>query len=513
MAESLRPKLFACLRAVYKSNDSKESDSSPFVTLMKSIADVWFRTVFCTVIPLKILLRVIDVFLVFGIEFLHKFGLSYLSKKEKFLINSIKTETKGHKLGASVDGLIIAGNLTKSKLLYKAEVFDIEPLIKKCLKKDSYKNLKRFNFLSNAVIIESRSSERMLSLKKCKSVLQSNSLNASKAVELISSFTSPIISRQVFNEATRCILSWDMQLSNSIFTLFDQNGDEELEKSVISIGISLLVSDSIDQKLILCFHIFDTDRSGFLSSSELSHLVIQIENTLDGRSTFYQNESESMMKILDSNNDSKISIEEFMRTVKSHRLFKPILYYIQLVESKEENKSLYIENEYTDIHSPLSVSMNHSEDDSASDNLVEQNILEAEVDYVAPSYATIALEQDNHIKDRSLEQDKLSQNSLLEHIEINNEFPKDADKKASDEIDLQHIDNESPQSLMDQKKQRRMQFKPTTGRSESSGAVNLRNEQDYSICKEHHVDFPEVQADAKERDCARLCNKQSCLIY
>ena len=382
----MRPKLLNCLKAVYKKDDTKENNSSPFVSLMKNISEIWFKTLFSTVLPFKALTRVIDYFLIFGFEFIHKFGLAYLSKKEKFIINSIKIETKTLKLGASVDALIMAGNLTKAKLLYKAENFDVEPLIKKCMKKETYLKLNRFDYLSKAVIIESKASERIFRLKKAKAILDTCPLNVLNALEIINCFTTDVISRQAFYEITQKVASWDSLISNSIFTLFDQNGDEQIERSKISIGISLLVSDVINERLNLCFQVFDTDKSGYLSSAELSEMVIIIESALDGRSSFYQREAENLMRILDSNNDSKISIEEFKHTVMSNKIFKPILDYINLIESDEEMLQENGKNEYIDIHSPLSLSINFSEDGSGSDNLVEQNILEAEVDYQIPDF-------------------------------------------------------------------------------------------------------------------------------
>ena len=202
MAEKMRPKLYNSLKAVYSAAETKETDSSPFVNLMKNIAEVWFKTLFTTVFNQKAVLRIFDTFLVFGVEFLHKFGLSFLSKKEKFIINSIKTETKDLKLGFSVDALIIAGNVTKFKVLQNFESFDVEPLIKKCLKKPTYKVLKRFDYLSIAVVSESKSSERISRLKKSKSLLISSPLSLENALAIINSIKTETVYRSEFNEIT-----------------------------------------------------------------------------------------------------------------------------------------------------------------------------------------------------------------------------------------------------------------------------------------------------------------------
>lgn len=506
MAETMRPKLLNCLKAVHKGERSKESDSSPFITLMKNVADVWFRTIFSTLLPFKMLLRTIDVFLVFGIEFLQKFGLAYLSKKEKFIINSIKTETKGLQLGASADALIIAGNLTKSKLLNKAENFDVEPLIKKCLKKDSYLHLKRFNFLSKAIILESKSSERILRLKKCKNLLHENPLNAFTATAIIKALSSEKVTRTEFCKVTNEIANWAHLASNSIFTLFDQNGDEEIEKSLISIGVSLLVSDSIDAKLLLCFEVFDTDESGFLSTTELAEMVIQIENALDGRSSFYQKEAESMMKVLDSNGDSKISIEEFIKTVKANKIFQPIIEYIQMASADHIEKVL--EDQYEDIHSPLSVSINYSDNESASDNLIEKNILEAEIQYTEfENPDENILEDDPEKVKHDLEEEK--EETVEEILENQKDFMENSDKYISEE---KMYESFKASTDIEQEVNTR-NTKNNLNRSESTGGKieTLKNE--HSVNLEHFVDFPEAQNDTKDRDCVRLCSKESCYIF
>lgn len=493
----MRPKLQKALKAVYFNSGSKEFDMFPFITLMKNIADVWFKTIFATTLPMKSVLQIIDYFLIFGIDFLHKFGLSYLSKKEKFIINSIKSETKILNLGFSVDALIISGNITKSKLLRASEAFDVFPLIKKCIKKETYKSLKRLDYLSNAAELESKASERIERLKKCKKLLNETPLSVSNALEILSSLHSDPVMRHDFNNITLKVASWNPFLSNSIFTLFDQKGEEQIDKLGISIGIILLVESNIDNKLRLCFQVFDTDKSGYLSAVELTDMIIHIEYTLDGRSSFYQQESESMMKVLDSNNDSKISIEEFMKTVKSHKLFHPIIDFMQLLHDSNADTGLDMHKEYADIHSGISANENLSDD--ASDNLVEQNILEAEIEYVVPEFSDSRKPDTLDLDDKAEDFKEKSENEEIYSPNIEGIFSpiKSADIYSTNR---DRIASEASNKLH-------------SNRSEVTGLGLDSLDKEKSIGVDHFIDFPEVQTSYKERKCHRLCGETTCYIF
>ena len=84
--------------------------------------------------------------LIYGFEFIHKFNLALLREKEKRFIENIKIEVK--KLGndASVDSLIIAGNRSISKIFGEIINLKIELLIKKVLKKPTYRNFVRIDY-------------------------------------------------------------------------------------------------------------------------------------------------------------------------------------------------------------------------------------------------------------------------------------------------------------------------------------------------------------------------------
>lgn len=491
MAEKMRPKLLNCLNAVYKENSVKKNDTSPFYTLMKNIALVWFKTLLASMLPYKTLLRFLDIFLVFGIEFLHRFCLAYLSMKERFLINTIKSETKGLNLGSSSDALIIAGNLTKLKLLQKSENIKIEVLIKKCLKKETYLALNRFDYLSSAVIIESKTTERLNRVKKAKSLLKTTPLDSKTAILILKSFGQEKITRQDFNNLSKDLANWSPVTSNCIFSLFDENGDEEVEKLTLSIGICLMVESSLDQRIELCFNVFDIDGSGYLSSQELLEMIIKIESTLDGRSSFYTRETESLMKILDENSDSKISLEEFTSTVKNNKIFTPIIQFLQLFTNESNENFEIFEQDFVEIHSPINVSDDVSGNSSLSE--IEKNDKEGDV----------ILEY--------IEEVKSDKQVFIETEEY---------KKENNEFAIEVLEREEQAEVENEGNEHIVEESTVLGKSDES---NLEGK-DFLVFKHpstdkvtindyQAIDMPETKKYTTNRNCSRLCNRQVCNIF
>lgn len=557
MAEKMRPKLLNCLNAVYKENSQKINDTSPFVTLMKNIAQVWFKSLFVTMFKYKTLLRFFDIFLVFGLEFLHRFGLAYLSMKEKFLINSIKSETKGLKLGFSSDALIIAGNLTKFKLLQKTDNVNIEVLIKKCLKKETYLALNRFDYLSSAVILESKTTDRLNRIKKAKSLLKKTPLEPSAAMQLIKSFDQEIVTRQVFLNNSQSLLNWSPVTSHSIFSLFDENGEEKIEKLSISIGICLMVESSIDQSLELCFNVFDTDNSGYLSSSELLEMIIKIESSLDGRSSFYTRENESLLKILDHNNDSKVSLAEFASTVKTNKIFHPVIQFLQLFSSDpQETNEIF--QDFLEIHSPLSFSAELSVNSSLSEKNNEEIRVEDLEDQEDGKDVKLVLGKgdefsekegigdDNKEKSEESKENKgkIDQDAEIieKSIKVVNDFkvineeivikseeslsgneenmPKifentekiSASLGSSEEIERKIIDTDYNMHVVEE---RLTEDKTDKLLTPNRDILPFKHQ---SLCnnpslESQEIDIPEKINHPSDRSCSRLCTKQSCNIF
>ena len=275
-----------------------------------------------------------------------------------------------------------------------------------------------------------------------------------------------------------------------------------MEKAEILIGISLLASSNIDEKLQLCFKIFDSDYSGFLSSAELANMIIRIEGVLDGRSSFYQKEAENMMKILDINNDSKVSLDEFIKTVKSHKIFYPIIEFISLLDRNEEyNEAL----QYDNIHSPIVTYANYS-DDSHSDNFVEQNVLEAEIEDL-PDFEENYEKKIENNEDEGLSNEKLTKTQDSEYFSV------------KDEETERNFENPSQDYFSSIRKQNESPNKFSKNRSESVGTNAEKIDFEHSMKHEqttndeHFIDFPEAQRANKDRDCQRLCSKETCVVF
>lgn len=380
MAERLRPRLVKCLQAIFRTDSSpSQSDFSPFITTIKRIGEVWFSTLFCTMLVPSDLLRVWDVLFIKGFEFAQKFALVLLSRNEKFLRDNIKTEAKALNVGMSVDALIIAGNSTRVRLQKRVEKVPIEQLIKKAVMKTSYVALHREDFLPVAAQIEGSHMDRLLRLRQTKRLLQSSPLSFSDILSMFQAFDqiqlNDTVSRALFMTKATKDFKWSALTALNVFTLLDQTGSDTLDVRELKAGLAMLFSGTLEEKLRLCFHAFDADHSGYLDPPEVIDMIAIMESTLDGRSSFYRSQSASLYQLMDSNQDNKISVEEFVRAALQDSGAKPILDYINAIDGHDANAAdmrmvaiFNEEGEFEDIHSAIST----MEEGTAGSDLEEE---------------------------------------------------------------------------------------------------------------------------------------------
>ena len=366
MAERMRPRLVKCLQAIFRTDSApSQSDFSPFVTTIKRIGEVWFSTLFCTMLVPSDLLRVWDVLIIKGFEFAQKFALVLLSRNEKFLRDNIKTEAKALNVGMSVDALIVAGNSTRVRLQKRVEKIPIEHLIKKALVKSSYVSLHRDDFLPAAAQIEGNHIDRLLRLRQTKRLLQSSPLSFSEVLTMFQAFDqiqlNDSVSRALFMTKATKDFKWSALTALNVFTLLDQTGSDALDMRELKAGLAMLFSGTLEEKLRLCFHAFDTDHSGYLEPPEVVDMISIMESTLDGRSSFYRSQSASLYRLMDRNEDNKISVDEFVSSALKDPGAKPILDYINAIDGQDANAAdmrmvalFNEEGEFEEIHSAIS---------------------------------------------------------------------------------------------------------------------------------------------------------------
>ncbi|CAG9313000.1 TBC1D2_1 [Blepharisma stoltei] len=367
MASKLRPRLAATLKAVFnpKNSNTKEDDLTPFVSTIKRIGFSWFSTLFVpNVLPFD-LLRIWDNMLIHGFEFVLKLALTLLSKYEKFLRNTIKAETKAISLENSVDSLLVAGNLTRMKLMQKFEKLPIEKMIKKAIVKSTYKILKRDELLGQAENLEKNHLERLYRLRQSKMILRNRGLifSFNEALDIYQSFdqlNKEFVTREEFVKIAKMRLQWYPSHALNIFNTFDQEGNDSIEITQIKSGLAILTQCSIDEKLTLCFQAHDKERSEHLSPDDIFNLISCIEKSLDYRSEYFKTQSTGFFESLDINDDGKIPLAEFIRSAKIDPSCTPIIDFINAVESNEyiqvpemKMAQIHLEGTFSDIHSPI----------------------------------------------------------------------------------------------------------------------------------------------------------------
>lgn len=141
--------------------------------------------------------------MIHGFDFVFKFSLTLLSKYERFLKNTIKSETKNLGVGNSVDALIVVGNSARLKLFLKLEKIPIEKMIRKAISKPTYKALRRIDFIKQAENLEKNHLERLSRLRQSKMILRNKeapftSLEASDLFYAMDSLNKDFILREEF---------------------------------------------------------------------------------------------------------------------------------------------------------------------------------------------------------------------------------------------------------------------------------------------------------------------------
>ena len=293
--------------------------------------------------------------------------MTLLSKHENFIKNAIKQETKTLGLGISVDSLIIAGNLSRLKLLRKLEKLPIEKTIKKALIKNTYLALKRTSYIDSATNIEKDNTSRLIRLRQTKALVAAKDLsyeNVLKLFVLINSMSSQDqISRGLFLSIANKEIKWPIGLSSNFFTTFDQQGLDSVPIKQLKLGLSVLASNSIDEKLMLCYLAYDVNNTKTLTTEAVCDLLSTLEETLDYRSKFVKNNLREFSKSLGKYNPLSIEMNEFIACVNNDPACQSLIKIIIAIESFEVISStdmkianITLDGDYSNTHSPIMTS-------------------------------------------------------------------------------------------------------------------------------------------------------------
>jgi hypothetical protein len=127
-----------------------------------------------------------------------------------------------------------------------------------------------------------------------------------------------------FMDRRKCLVTHSRGLGRFVFCLvfraFDKDSDSRLNRKEWVQGMSVILRGTLDEKMEFCFNIYDLKSAGYILREEMFHLL---KSTMVKQPTEEDPEEgikdlvEIMMKRMDADNDGKVTLEDFKKTVSS----------------------------------------------------------------------------------------------------------------------------------------------------------------------------------------------------
>nr|ADV78070.1 calcium- and calmodulin-dependent protein kinase [Phaeoceros laevis] len=105
-------------------------------------------------------------------------------------------------------------------------------------------------------------------------------------------------------------------LAPRIFELFDNNRDGSVDMREIICGFSSLKTSHGDEALQLCFQMYDTDGSGFISRDELAAMLRALPEVYLPPDITEPGKLDEIFDQMDTDNDGRVSFDEFKNAIQ-----------------------------------------------------------------------------------------------------------------------------------------------------------------------------------------------------
>ncbi|KAL7309201.1 hypothetical protein PS15m_011307 [Mucor circinelloides] len=125
------------------------------------------------------------------------------------------------------------------------------------------------------------------------------------------------ITQQVFKETVKkyvpSVSSNDDAFLEQLYSAFDVDNNKAIDFSEFVDGLSVFMKGSPEEKLTLSFKLYDVNKDGYLTNTELERVMLKLSGTFskEDRTTEIKEMIEHMFRDFDVDNDGRLSFEEY----------------------------------------------------------------------------------------------------------------------------------------------------------------------------------------------------------